>query len=125
MWIAANSGQKSNSRDPMRRNLNLNLPTVSRRGKKDTTVWGDTDLTGLPFQLAPSAQSAARKIVVSYRDLDEQHTTLEGSMKYKVGKTDLRLSLISEKTDDLDTRYRRAFSRRDHSLVRRQPQQYQ
>ena len=80
-----------------------------RRGQKDDTIWGDTDLTGQPLTLAPSSQSQVRKIVGSYRDLDEHHDTLEGSMKYKLGKTNLRLSLISENTNDIDIRFNTRF----------------
>lgn len=78
-----------------------------RRGQKDATVWGDSDFTGLPNNTPPL--SPARKMIPSYRDLDETHKTLEGSMKYKAGNTLLYLALLSEKTDDLDTRYGMRF----------------
>ena len=78
-----------------------------RRGKKDTTVWGDSDFTGLPNNNPPISQ--VRKMIPSYRDLDEHHQDLAGSMKHSMGKTTLNLVLQHEKTDDIDTRYASRF----------------
>ncbi len=76
-----------------------------RDGQKDSTIWGDTDLTGLAYNLAPNPVSPARKIVPSFIQLDERHQNLEASMVKTFGKTTLQVSLSGDKTDNLDTRY--------------------
>ena len=80
-----------------------------RKGKKDTTVWGDSDLTGLPLALAPNPVSDVRKMVPSYRNIDEHHQNLEGSMKATFGKTSVNLTAVHEKTNDIDTRFGTRF----------------
>jgi len=87
----------------------LKFTDGDRKGKKDNTVWGDSDLTGLPLALSPNPISDVRKMVPSYRDIDETHQNLEGSMKYTLGQTTLNLSLVKEKTDDIDSRYGTRF----------------
>ena len=75
-----------------------------RRGKKDDTIWGDSDFTGLPNNNPPISQ--VRKMVPSYRDLDEHHSELEASVKATVfGNTTARLALTWESTDNTDTFY--------------------
>jgi hypothetical protein len=79
-----------------------------RRGKKDNTIWGDSDFTGLPNNNPPISQ--VRKLVPSYRQLDEHHQTWEGSVKWKAfGNTDVRVAVEKEKTNDVDTRYAARF----------------
>lgn len=79
-----------------------------RNGKKDATVWGDSDFTGLPNNNPPFSQ--VRKMVPSYRDLDEHHQELEASVKATMfGNTTARLALLWETTDDVDTRYGTRF----------------
>jgi hypothetical protein len=85
--------------------LTLSYTNEIRDGKKDSTIWGDTDLTGLPFALAPNPISAVRKIVPSYLDLDEHHEVLEASIKHTIGKTTIQLTALNDRTDNLDTRY--------------------
>lgn len=41
-----------------------------RDGEKDSTIWGDTVLTGLPIP-PPSSRNPTRKIAPAYRDIDE------------------------------------------------------
>jgi hypothetical protein len=91
--------------------LNLpNLPAFSiryvnetRNGKKDSTIWGDSDFTGLPNNNPPISQ--VRKLVPSYLNLDERHQELEGIMKHTIGNTTFQLTLLGDKTDNLDTRF--------------------
>ncbi len=79
-----------------------------RGGKKDDTVWGDSDFTGLPNNNPPISQ--VRKMIPSYRDLDEHHQTLDGSVTANFfGNTTARLVLTWESTDDDDTRYGARF----------------
>ena len=78
-----------------------------RNGKKDCTVWGDSDFTGLPNNNPPYSQ--VRKMVPSFRQLDEHHQTLEGSVKATISNTTARLSLLKENSNDVDTRYGTRF----------------
>jgi hypothetical protein len=87
--------------------LTLRYTNATRTGKKDTTIWGDTDFTGLPNNNPPISQ--VRKLIPSYRDLDEHHQTLEGTVSHTVGKTTYRLTLLGDKTNDIDTRYGTRF----------------
>src|SRR4051812_36059389 len=87
--------------------LTVRYTNSTRNGKKDTTVWGDTDFTGLPNNTPPISQ--VRKLIPSYRDLNEHHETLEGSIEHTLGKTTFRLTLLGDKTDDIDTRYGTRF----------------
>ncbi len=78
-----------------------------RSGQKDSTIWGDTDFTGLPNNNPPISQ--VRKIVPSYLDLDERHQSLEATLKHTVGNTTLQLTVLGDKVDNLDTRYMKRF----------------
>ncbi len=80
-----------------------------RDGRKDTTIWGDSDLTGLPFNLAPNPVSPARKITPSYINVGERHELLELSAKYTIWKTDIELTLLGDRTNNVDTRYATRF----------------
>ena len=87
--------------------FSLRYSNATRTGQKDTTVWGDTDFTGLPNNNPPISQ--VRKLVPSYRDLNERHEALVGTMKHTVGKTTFLVSLIGDATNDRDTRYATRF----------------
>lgn len=76
-----------------------------RSGEKDSTIWGDTNLTGLP---TTPANNATRKITASYINLNERHQTFELSASHKFGNTTALLRLARENVDNLDTRF---FSR--------------
>jgi hypothetical protein len=78
-----------------------------RDGRKDTTIWGDTDFTGIPIQ--SNSNLATRKIIPAYIDLGERHEAIEASVKHTVGKTTFELSLIDDLVDNLDTRYLNRF----------------
>jgi hypothetical protein len=80
-----------------------------RRGKKDNTVWGDSDFTSLPNNNPPFSQ--VRKLAPSYRQLDEHHQNWEGSAKWTAfGNTSVRVAVAKEKTNDVDTRYGARFA---------------
>ncbi len=65
---------------------------------------GDSDFTGLPNNNPPISQ--VRKMVPSYRDLDEHHQTFDASVTaHFFGNTTARLVLTWESTDDDDTRF--------------------
>ena len=76
-----------------------------RDGRKDSTIWGDSDLTGLPFNAAPNPVSPARKITPSYLQVGERHERLELSAKHTVKRTEIELTLLADSTDNSDTRY--------------------
>jgi hypothetical protein len=75
-----------------------------RSGRKDSTIWGSSSLTGLAFNLAPNPINPARKITPSYIDLSERHEEIELSMKHKIGKTNLFVSVKGDQFNNVDTR---------------------
>jgi len=85
----------------------LRYTNAERTGTKDSTIWNDTDFTGLPNNNPPISQ--VRKIVPSYINLNERHQTAEGSIKHTVGKTTFELSLLGDTVKNLDTRYGTRF----------------
>jgi hypothetical protein len=69
-----------------------------RTGKKDTTIWGDTDFTGIPSYYGVGASalnpySPNRKIVPAFINLDERQQIWLGSVKHTVGNTELELEV--------------------------------
>jgi hypothetical protein len=66
-----------------------------RFGQKDSTVWGDTNLTGLqpPY-------NATRKIVPSFRDMDETRNIVSLEAKHTFGNTDVLLGMRYEHNDN-------------------------
>ena len=76
-----------------------------RSGKKDSTIWGDSSLTGLAFNVAPNPVSPVRKFTPSYLQINERHEAVEASVKHTVGKTALKLTLLGDRTNNHDTRY--------------------
>ncbi len=75
----------------------------TRTGKKDSLIWGDSDFTGLPNNTPPISQ--VRKMVPSYRKLDEHHQDFDLTMRHTAGNTNLSVTLLHETTDDNSTRY--------------------
>ena len=77
-----------------------------RDGRKDSTIWGDTDQTGVPIYSRSSLNpiSANRKIVPAYLQLGERQQTWQASVKHTVGNTTGTLSAIFNQIDNLDTR---------------------
>lgn len=78
-----------------------------RDGRKDTTIWGDTDQTGIPISSNTTLNtvSADRKIVPAYLQLGERQQTLEATVTQTVGNTKYEFSLVGNRIENLDTRY--------------------
>ncbi len=83
--------------------LTLRYTNEIRDGQKDSTIWGDSDFTGLPNNTPPLSQ--VRKLVPGYINLDEHHQALELSLRHTIGATTLQLTVLGDKTDNLDSRY--------------------
>jgi hypothetical protein len=66
-----------------------------RNGQKDSTTWGDTSLTGLPV-------NPTRKIVPSFRDIDETRDIVSLEISKTIANTDVLLGMRYEhnKNDD-------------------------
>ncbi|HJW39268.1 MAG TPA: hypothetical protein VJ420_11695 [Candidatus Udaeobacter sp.] len=62
-----------------------------RDGQKDSTIWGDTNLTGL----APPANTT-RKYVPSFRDIDEKRDIVSFEASKTFGNTDVLLGMRYE-----------------------------
>ena len=60
-----------------------------RDGQKDSTIWGDTNLTGLPV-------NPTRKIVPSFRDIDETRDIFAFDALKTFGNTDVNLGMRYE-----------------------------
>jgi hypothetical protein len=69
-----------------------------RDGQKDSTTWGDTTLTGLPPPFNPT-----RKIVPSFRDIDEKRDIVSLEISKTIGNTDVLLGMRYEHTKDDDS----------------------
>lgn len=63
-----------------------------RDGQKDSTVWGDTTLTGIPF--------ATRDIAPAYRNIDETRDILSLDVSKTFGNTDALLGFRYEHSKD-------------------------
>lgn len=60
--------------------LTFKYSNASRDGRKDSTIWGDTNLTGL-------TSSPGKKILPNYIDLNERNETWEISARHTIGNT--------------------------------------
>lgn len=74
-----------------------------RNGRKDSTIWGDTDFTGLPNNVSPISQ--VRKLVPSYLNIGERHEAIEASMRKTVKHTTVFVQLMGDRTNNLNTRF--------------------
>lgn len=88
---------------PDRPEIEVRYSNSTRNGQKDSTTWGRSDFTGLSNLNAPI--SPARGMYPAYRDLNERHELLEGSVKGTAGRTSYQLQLLSDWTNDSGTRY--------------------
>ena len=84
-----------------------------RHGMKDTTIWGGTDITGIPNVVPNPDPSGAnklltytltRKLVPGVTQIGERHQTLEASATQKFGTTTVQLKVTGDKENNLDTR---------------------
>jgi hypothetical protein len=69
-----------------------------RFGQKDSTIWGDTTLTALP----PPANTT-RKIVPSFRDIDETRDIFSFEASKTIGNTDVLLGMRYEHNENDDS----------------------
>ena len=76
-----------------------------RNGQKDSTIWGTTDFTGLPYNAAPIAVTPSRKSVASWINIGERHTNLEASATHTIKNVSVALTVFHDETNNLDTRY--------------------
>lgn len=87
--------------------LTFRYTNETRTGRKDTTIWGDSDLTGIPINVGRGAVnpvSSNRKILPAYLDLDEQRETWEVSAKHTVANTTGVVTVTGTKIDNFDVR---------------------
>jgi len=63
-----------------------------RDGQKDSTAWGDTALTGIPF--------ATRSIAPAYRNIDETRDLFSFDISKTLGKTDVLLGMRYEHSEN-------------------------
>jgi hypothetical protein len=77
-----------------------------RNGTKDTTIWGDTDFTGIPIWSLSSLNpvTATRKLLPAYIQLGERQQTWELSARHSVGDTTATIAIIGTRIDNLDSR---------------------
>ena len=80
----------------------LRVTDEQRFGAKDSTIWGDSDFTGLP---TGQTISQVRKFYPGYRALDERHQTVEASVKHTIGKTTVEVRVLGDKVINNDTFY--------------------
>ncbi len=71
--------------------ITLHYSHQFRNGMKDSTVWGDTNLTGLP-----SSPTNQRKIAPAFRDIDETRDIFAAEIAKTFGSTDVALSMRYE-----------------------------
>jgi hypothetical protein len=64
-----------------------------RDGQKDSTIWGDTNLTGLPV-------NPTRKYVPSFRDIDETRDIFSLDISKTIGNTDVLLGMRYEHNEN-------------------------
>jgi hypothetical protein len=78
--------------------ITLHYSHEFRQGQKDSTVWGDTNLTGLqpPF-------NSTRKIIPSFRDIDETRDIFAFDASKTLGNTDVLLGMRYEHNENDDS----------------------
>ncbi|HVS52861.1 MAG TPA: hypothetical protein VHD62_10955 [Opitutaceae bacterium] len=78
----------------------------TRSGRKDSTIWGDSDLTGVPVfsSSALNPVSSNRKIIPAYIQLGERQERWELGVKHTIEKTTVQLAVIGTRINNLDTR---------------------
>jgi len=78
----------------------------TRSGRKASTIWGDTDFTGVPIYSLASLNpvSANRKIIPAYLQLGERQELWSATVRHTVGKTTGVFSLSGQRIKNLNTR---------------------
>ena len=87
--------------------FNFSYTNETRTGRKDSTIWGDTDLTGIPLTIngVTNPISTTRKIIPAYIQLNERRETLEASVHHSIGETSMHFAIIGDRINNLDTRF--------------------
>jgi hypothetical protein len=83
----------------------LKYAQETRDGRKDSTTWGSSSLTGLPYNLAPYPITPTRKFAPAYLNLDERHHTFEAKVEHHIGSTQVEVRYVAGKFDNSNTRY--------------------
>ena len=73
--------------------ITLHYSHLWRQGEKDSTIWGDTTLTGL-------ATNPARKIAPAYRDIDETRDIFALDIMKPIGDTAVTLGMRYEHNEN-------------------------
>ncbi len=78
----------------------------TRSGRKSSTIWGDTDQTGVPISSVAALNliSANRKIIPAYIQLGERHEVMEASVRHSIGHTTMSFSVIGDRVNNLNLR---------------------
>lgn len=87
--------------------ITVKYSNQTRSGRKDSTIWGDSDLTGIPIMVGPGASnpvSANRKILPAYIQLGERLETWEASLKHVVGNTTALVTVGGNRINNLNSR---------------------
>lgn len=86
--------------------FNFSYTNSTRSGRKDSTIWGDSDLTGVPIYSLSTLNpiSSNRKIIPAYIQLNERTENWEVSVNHSVGDTKVHLAVIGDRINNLDSR---------------------
>jgi hypothetical protein len=74
--------------------ITVHYSHLFRDGQKDSTIWGDTTLTGIP-----PANNPTRKIAPAFRDINETRDIFSFDLVQNFGKTDIGLGMRYEHSD--------------------------
>ncbi|MDP2137303.1 MAG: hypothetical protein Q8J74_05570 [Candidatus Didemnitutus sp.] len=96
-WLKATVGL------PDKPALTVSYVNETRDGKKDSTIWGDSDFTGLPNNNPPFSQ--VRKFAPSYLKLDERREDLTATVHHTIGNTTMLVGAGVERIDNYNIRY--------------------
>lgn len=101
LWVEGTFGM------PDMPKVTVRFVNETRDGQKDTSILGDSNLTGLP---TTPANNATRKFIAGYLDIDETHRQLDFRVSHTFGKTSANLGVIFDHIDNSDTRFMRRFT---------------
>ncbi len=90
---------------PDRPVLSLHYANELRNGRKNSTIWGSSSLTGLPFNVAPNPITPVRKFAPSYIDLGERQQELTLTIQHTIKDTTVEVIATHSEVDNLNTRY--------------------
>jgi hypothetical protein len=79
--------------------IELRYTNEQRTGLKDSTIWGDTDFTGIPAYYGVGASalnpySSNRKLVPAYIKMNERQQNWFGAVTHSVGNTELEFEVM-------------------------------